>query len=73
MVCGAFVTAKVWVTDGAAVHETLPAWLAVIEQVPPFTRVTVPEETVQTVSEFDVKATVSPELAVAVRAKDPVL
>ena len=44
----------------------LPGWLAVIEQVPAVTIVTVEPDTVQTALVFDAKVTGSPELAVAV-------
>jgi hypothetical protein len=43
----------------------LPAWLAVIEQEPPATIVTVLPETVQTGVVVETKLTASPELAVA--------
>ena len=44
----------------------LPAWLAVIEQDPPATIVTVLPATVQTDVVVEAKLTASPELAVAV-------
>jgi hypothetical protein len=47
----------------------LPAWLAVIEQVPGAMRVTVAPETVQTGTVVEAKLTGSPELAVALRLK----
>ena len=43
----------------------MPAWLAVIEQEPPATIVTVFPETVQTDVVFEAKLIASPELAVA--------
>jgi hypothetical protein len=44
-----------------------PAWLAVIEQPPASTMVTVLPATVQTVLVFETNVTGSPELALAVR------
>ena len=46
-----------------------PAWVAVIEQAPGATIVTVEAETVQTAMVVDAKLTGRPEDAVAVRAK----
>ena len=46
-----------------------PAWLAVIEQVPAVTIVTIEPDTVQTGVVVEAKLTVSPEEAVAVSAK----
>ena len=60
------VTLNVCVTVGlAAFQSALPAWLAVIEQVPTESRVTEEPATVQTAREFEAKVTVRPELAVA--------
>src|ERR1700722_17670285 len=59
---------KFCVTDAAAANVGLPGWLAVIEQVPTLTGGTLAPETVQTATEFETKVTVSPELAVAVKA-----
>ena len=47
------VTANVRVTGFAVVHALLPAWLAVIEQVPAATKAIVPDVTVHTPSEFE--------------------
>ena len=49
----------------------LPAWLAVIEQVPAVTSVTVAPATVQTPDVVDAKLTGRPELLVALRATGP--
>jgi hypothetical protein len=46
-----------------------PVWLAVMEQLPPATSVTVTPERVQTPVVVDAKLTVRPELAVAVMLK----
>ena len=43
----------------------MPAWLAVMEQAPSATTVTVPPETVQTEAVVDAKLTARAELAVA--------
>ena len=47
----------------------LPACVTVMEQTPVPTSVTVAPDSVHTDSEFDVKLTANPELAVAVSAK----
>jgi hypothetical protein len=65
IVCDSCVTVKLCVTGVAATYFVFPGWLAVIEQVPAETRVTVLPETVQTGAVVDAKETVSPELAVA--------
>ena len=57
-----------FVTGVAAVKLALPAWLAVMLQVPAATSVTVLPLTVQTLAVFDVKLTARPELAVATSA-----
>ena len=46
-----------------------PAWLAVIEQVPPPTTVSVVPETVQTDMVVEAKLTVSPEVEEALSEK----
>ena len=69
IVCEPTDTVKVRVTGVAARYEPLPAWLAVIEQVPTARTVTVATFTVQTESEFDAKLTVRPEVAVALTVK----
>ena len=68
MVCGVSdETAKFWVTGAAAPYELLPAWVAVIEQVPeaPAKITMFKPETVQTPGVFEVSVTVKPEVAVA--------
>ena len=52
-------------TWGAAFQLVLPAWLALIVQVPTVTKVTVVPETVQMLVVAEVKVTVRPEEAVA--------
>ena len=61
-------TANVWVTGVAGEKLELPGWLAVIEQVPADTRVTVFPATVHTGAVFEPNTTVRPELAVALIA-----
>ena len=62
------LTAKLWLTGVAADQLLLPAWEAVIEQVPVLTKVrTPPEVEVQTVGVVEAKLTGRPEVAVAVR------
>ena len=71
MVCvvrGAAATLKLRVTGVAALKLALPAWLAVIEQVPTATRLTVAPLTVQTDGELDAKLTAKPDEAVATSA-----
>ena len=58
------VTMKLCVTGVAAAKAESPPWLAVIEQVPTATIITVLPETVQTEDVY-AKLTASPELAVA--------
>lgn len=65
---GAGATVKVRVTAVAAVNEALPAWLAVMPQVPVATRVSAVPLTVQMVGVVDAKLTASPELLVALKA-----
>lgn len=48
-----------------------PAWLAVMEHIPPFSSVTVVPETVQIVRLLEAKLTVSPEVDVACSASVP--
>src|SRR5258708_749637 len=67
------VTVKLRLTDAAAAQLALPAWLAVIEQVPTAIGVTVVPVTVHTPVVDEVKLTVSPELAVAFAVKAPAL
>src|ERR1700733_567172 len=56
---------NVCVTGVAADHIVLPVWLAVIEQVPGATSVTVTPRTVQNSGLLEVNVTVRPEVAVA--------
>ena len=49
----------------------LPAWLALIVQVPTVTNVTVVPETVQMPVVAEVKVTARPEVAVALRVTGP--
>ena len=65
IVCAAGFTAKLRLTVGAGPNIPFPAWLAVIEHVPPPTMVTTPPETAQTLDVVEVKLTAKPELAVA--------
>jgi hypothetical protein len=65
IVCDAGLTVKLRVTGVAGAKLALPAWLAVIEQDPPPTIVTVVPETVQTEGVVEAKLTARPELAVA--------
>ena len=61
------LTAKVWLTRAAAVNAALPAWSALIVQVPAETKVNAPPVViVQTPVVAEVNATARPELAVAV-------
>jgi hypothetical protein len=66
IVCEAMLTVKVCTTLVAALTFPLPAWLAVIEQVPTPAIVTVEPETVQTGVVVEVKLTARLEEAVAV-------
>ena len=59
-------------TEGAAAKNELPGWLAVIEQMPAAMRVTLTPETAQICVLLEANVTTSPELAVALKAKDPV-
>ncbi len=65
----ALPTVKLCDTDGAALYVALPAWSALIVQVPVDTRWTVEPLTVQTPVVVELKVTVRPELAVALTAK----
>ena len=71
MVCavsGAATTWKVCDTVGAPRYALLPAWLALMEQLPTATSVSVLPLTVQTLGVVEAKLTASPELAVAASA-----
>src|ERR1700675_2178156 len=59
-------TIMISVTSGAALKKALPAWSAAMVQVPTWTPVTTPPETVQNVGESEVRITGRPELAKAV-------
>ena len=64
--CQIRLTAKLWVTGFAAeIVPPFPGWVAVLEQVPVATMVTVFPETVHTRGVVEAKPTGSPELAVA--------
>jgi len=65
----AVFTVKLCVTDGAALKLTLPAWLAVIEQVPALSSVTSTEAFVQTEGVVEVKIIGRRELAWAAIGK----
>jgi hypothetical protein len=73
MVWVPWVTEKLRLTDAAAAQLVLPAWLAVIVQVPTAIGVTVVPVTVHTPVVDAVKLTVSPELEVAFTMKAPAL
>lgn len=61
------LTANDWVTVGAALKLPLPAWSALMVQVPVVAKVSAPPVVmVHTPVVLEVKATVNPELAVAV-------
>jgi hypothetical protein len=63
------LTVKLWTTAVAALYVELPAWFAVMEQVPRATIVTVLPETVQTATVVEDRLTASPEVAVALTVK----
>lgn len=63
---------KVCVTEAAAAHVGLPDWLAVMEQTPVSSRVTVVPETVQTDVLLEAYVTFNPELSVALTGKGAV-
>ncbi|MGH8714145.1 MAG: hypothetical protein ACREYB_09075 [Casimicrobiaceae bacterium] len=65
MVCAAFVTAKLWLTLGAAAYVTLPACEARIVHVPAATMATVAPLIVQVVEVNELKVTGRPEDAEA--------
>ena len=66
IVWAALATLKLCVTFGAAPKPAFPGWLAVMEQVPAPTMVTVEPDTVQTAEVVDAKLTGRLEDAVAV-------
>ena len=67
MVCAACDTVKPCVTDVAALKFALPFWFAVMLQVPTVSSVTDAPEIVHTDVVLETKATVSPDVAVAMR------
>jgi hypothetical protein len=67
---GTLATVKDWVTGVAAAYVALPDWVAVIEQLPAPTIMTVFVLTVQTDGVVEMKLTGRPELAVAETAND---
>jgi hypothetical protein len=67
------VTVKLRLTGAAAAQFVLPAWLALIVQVPTAIGVTVVPVTMHTPVVDEAKLTVSPELAVAFTVKAPAL
>ena len=68
IVCAACCTVKLRSTKAAAAKVPLPAWLAVTEQLPALTKVTVVPLTVQTLGVVEAKATARPEVDVADKA-----
>jgi hypothetical protein len=68
IVCEPLFTMKLRVTGIAAEKFVFPVWLAVIEQVPGATSVTVAPETVHTLRVGEAKLTERPEPAVALTA-----
>lgn len=66
-----FVTRKACVTGAAPAKIVLPVWVAVMEQVPSATNVTVFPESVQTERVLATRSTVSPESAVTLIENDP--
>lgn len=74
MVCvgnTAAVTVRDLETGAATAKLALPAWLAVMLQVPALTKVSVVPETVQTAAVVEANATLRPELAVASKEVEP--
>ena len=67
MVCVAGLTVKLWVTGVAAEKLALPAWLAVMEQIPAALIVTIFPATVHTAGVPLAKLTGRPEVAVTPR------
>ncbi len=62
-------TVNVCVTGVAGAYVELPAWLALMEQVPSPESVTVTPETLQTAVLMEPNATGNPELALALKLK----
>lgn len=73
MVCAPGLTTKDCTTAVAALKLALPAWLAVMVQVPTPTSVALVLATVQTAGVEDTRLTASPELALATKATGVVL
>lgn len=68
MVWAAGATVKLRDTMAAAAKVELPGWLAVTEQAPALTKVTVVPLTVQTLGEVEANDTAKPDVDVAVKA-----
>lgn len=68
MTCAAAATVKVCATGAAAAKTALPGWLALTEQLPAATRVSVLPLTVHTAGVVDAKDTGRPEVALATKA-----
>lgn len=73
MVCAPWLTAKDCTTEVAALKLALPAWLALMVQVPTPTSVALVLATVHTVGVDDTRLTARPELALATNANGVVL
>lgn len=73
MVCAAGLTVKVLATEVAGKKLALPAWLAVMVQLPTLSSVALVLATVHTASVDEVNATARPELALATKATGVVL
>ena len=69
MLCAPAPTVKLFVTGVAAAKPALPAWLAVMEQLPAASSVAAVPLTVHTAGVAEAKETVKPEVAVATRAR----
>lgn len=68
MDCAAGTTVKLRATMAAAAKVVLPGWLAVTEQLPALSKVTVVPLTLQTLGVVDAKDTARPDVDVAVNA-----
>ena len=68
IVCGIFWTGNDLLTGLAAAYRSLPAWLAMMVQVPPLMAVALLPETVQTPGVSEVNDTASFDVADADRA-----
>src|SRR5712671_4023615 len=65
----AALTVKLWVTGVAVPNTPFPDCVAVTEQTPPPTAVTIAPATVQTAGVLEARFTARPELAIALIAK----